>query len=288
MRRVWNYKPIQMLYLLAAILLNVIISSLFKVFPKYKIDMLQAVVANYIVCVITGCIFIGHVPAYTAVIHEVWFPWALLTGVGFISIFSLLGYCTRVDGITTATIANKLSLVIPVTCSVFLYGDHLGLVKITGIALAIPAVYLTTKVLGRNNKNQNLFWPPLLFIGGGLLDTLMKYVQFSFLSLPDLQAVYSTYCFAFAAVIGIVLSFVLVMRKRMVVNGRNIIAGICIGIPNFFSIYFLIRMLNSSFLQSSAAIPVLNIGIVVASSITAIFYSGKKRMFFALQGWYCL
>jgi hypothetical protein len=74
----------------------------------------------------------------------------------------------------------------------------------------------------------------------------------------------------------------------MVVNGRNIIAGICIGIPNFFSIYFLIRMLNSSFLQSSAAIPVLNIGIVVASSITAIFYSGKKRMFFALQGWYCL
>jgi drug/metabolite transporter (DMT)-like permease len=176
MRRVWNYKPIQMLYLLAAILLNVIISSLFKVFPKYKIDMLQAVVANYIVCVITGCIFIGHVPAYTAVIHEVWFPWALLTGVGFISIFSLLGYCTRVDGITTATIANKLSLVIPVTCSVFLYGDHLGLVKITGIALAIPAVYLTTKVLGRNNKNQNLFWPPLLFIGGGLHDTLMKYV----------------------------------------------------------------------------------------------------------------
>src|SRR5437868_4724219 len=100
-----------MFYLIATIILNVVISALFKVIPKYKIDMLQAIVANYCVCVITGCFFIGHIPFSAAVIHETWFPWSLLMGAGFISLFNLLGYSTRVDGITTTIIANKLSLV---------------------------------------------------------------------------------------------------------------------------------------------------------------------------------
>jgi drug/metabolite transporter (DMT)-like permease len=273
-----------MFYLIVAILLNVVISSAFKLFPKYKIDMLEAVVVNYILCVITGCIFIGHIPVYPAVIQEPWFPWALLTGVGFIAIFNVLGYSTRVDGITTTTIANKLSLVIPVIFSVFLYGDHMGTWKVIGIVLAFPAVYLTTRVLGDNNKPQGLLWPSLLFFGGGLLDTLMKYAQFSFLASAASQAVYSIYCFATAAAIGIVLVVVLAMLRKININWKNIVAGICIGIPNYFSIYFLIRMLNSNFLQSSAAIPVLNIGIVLASTLTAILLFREKANVLRIAG----
>jgi len=273
-----------MFYLLITILLNVIISAIFKVFPKYRIDMLQAIVANYVVCVITGCIFIGHIPFTASIIHETWFPWALLMGFGFISIFNLLGYSTRVDGITTTIIANKLSLVIPVIFSVFLYGDSMGVAKIIGIVLAFPAVYLTTRVMGDDNKPQSLLWPILLFIGGGLLDTLMKYVQFHFLTSPDSQAVYSILCFATAGVIGIVLVTILLLLKKTTFQWRNVFAGICIGIPNYFSIYFLIRMLNNSFLQSSAAIPVLNIGILVASALTAILLFREKANVLRITG----
>ena len=42
------------------------------------------------------------------------------------------------------------------------------------------------------------------------------------------------------------------------------------GVPNYFSIYFFIRALHSNFLESSASIPVLNIGILAASALTAI------------------
>ena len=273
-----------MFYLLLTILFNVIISAIFKVFPKYRIDMLQAIVANYCVCVVTGCIFIGHIPFTASVIHETWFPWSLLMGLGFISIFNLLGYSTRVDGITTTIIANKLSLVIPVIFSVFLYGDNMGIAKIVGIILAFPAVYLTTRVMGDDNKPQSLLWPVLLFIGGGLLDTLMKYVQFHFLSSSDSQAVYSIFCFATAGVVGIILITVLLLLKKNTFQWRNILAGICIGIPNYFSIYFLIRMLNSSFLQSSAAIPVLNIGILVASALTAILLFREKANVLRITG----
>ena len=62
----------------------------------------------------------------------------------------------------------------------------------------------------------------------------------------------------------------------MQLHWRNIVAGICVGVPNYFSIYFLIRSLNSNVLQSSAAIPVINIGILVSSAITAIVVFREK------------
>lgn len=265
-----------MLYLLATILLNVVISAIFKVFPKYKINSLQAIVANYCVCVITGSFFIGHMPFTFSVPHATWFPWALLMGVGFICIFNLLAYSTRVDGITTTTIANKLSLVIPTLFSVILYHEQVGIGKVAGIVLAFPAVYLTTRIKGEDNKPQNLLLPALIFLGGGFLDTLMKYVQTHFLATNEDQALYSIFCFAMAGSIGIIVIIVLLLLRKTNLQWRNIAAGIIIGIPNYFSIYYFIRMLNSNFLQSSAAIPVLNIGIVTASTLTAILLFREK------------
>ncbi len=265
-----------MFYLIATILLNVVISVQFKLYPRYNINALQALVANYIVCVVTGSIFIGHQPFTTVHFHSAWLPWALLMGAGFISVFNLSAYTTKVDGITTAIIANKLSLVIPAIFSIVLYHELAGAAKIAGILLAFPAVYLTTRVESDGHKGQGLLLPALLFIGGGLLDTLMKYVQFRFLGSADVQAVYSIYCFATAGCIGIILVSVLLLLKKITFHWKNVIAGICLGIPNYFSIYLMIRMLNSNFLQSSAAIPVLNIGILVASALTAIIFFREK------------
>jgi drug/metabolite transporter (DMT)-like permease len=265
-----------MFYLLITIFLNVVIFAIFKVFPKYKIDSLQAIVANYCVCIITGSLFIGHIPFTTAHFHTTWFPWALLMGCGFISVFNLIAYSTKIDGITTTTIANKLSLVIPAIFSIYLYHEAAGAGKIIGIVLALPAVYLTSRVKGEDKKAQKMFWPVILFISSGLLDTLVKYVQVSFLPSADVQATYTIYCFSVAGTIGIVLVTTLLLLKKITFSWRNIVAGICVGIPNYFSIYYLIRMLNSTFLQSSAAIPVVNIGILAASAFTAILFFREK------------
>ncbi|HYD22860.1 MAG TPA: DMT family transporter [Flavipsychrobacter sp.] len=259
-----------MFYLLAVILLNTLLYAFFKVFPKYKVDTFQAIVANYWTCVATGSIFLGYFPVNGGSISEPWLPWAMLMGAGFISIFNLVGYCTRIDGITTATIANKLSLVIPVLFSVFLYSEHLTSIKLLGILLAFPAVYLTTRVKGEEGKMQSLFWPALLFLGSGLLDTLVKFVEQAYLDTQQVQAEYTIHVFSTAAIIGTVLVSFLAVTKKTRLHPRNIIAGILLGIPNFFSIYYLIRLLNSDYMQSSAAIPISNIGVVIASSISAI------------------
>jgi drug/metabolite transporter (DMT)-like permease len=50
---------------------------------------------------------------------------------------------------------------------------------------------------------------------------------------------------------------------------KNLLAGIIIGIPNYFSIWCLVRFLKVSPWQSSASIPVNNMGIVLFSSVVA-------------------
>ncbi|NDC40971.1 MAG: EamA/RhaT family transporter, partial [Chitinophagia bacterium] len=163
-----------MFFLVANILLNALLSAFFKLFPKYKIDALQAIVVNYIVCVITGSITNGEQPFVPTNFAAPWAPWSLLLGVCFITIFNLIAFCTRVDGITTTTIANKLSLVIPVMFSVYLLHEPIGWIRIAGVALAFPAVYLSTRVNEGGKTHQNLLWPALLFLGSGALDTLVN------------------------------------------------------------------------------------------------------------------
>jgi drug/metabolite transporter (DMT)-like permease len=261
-----------MFYLFAVIILNAVIYAFFKLFPRYKVVTLQAIVTNYWVCVATGSIFLGYSPLNTGSLSQAWFPWAILMGIAFISIFNLVGYCTRRDGITTATIANKLSLVIPVLFSIFLYSEQAGFLKVLGIILAFPAVYFTTRVKTEEGRRQSLFWPILLFLGSGLLDTLVKYVEQSFLDTPAVQASYTIHVFAIAGIIGTVYVLILTLAGKIRLHYRNIIAGIVLGIPNYFSIYYLIRLLNSDFMQSSAAIPVSNVGVVVVSTLVAMLF----------------
>jgi drug/metabolite transporter (DMT)-like permease len=265
-----------MFYLVVVILSNVILTALFKLFPKYKVNTFQAIVVNYWTCVITGSICLGKMCINTESFHADWFPWALILGIGFITIFNLIGYSTKIDGITTTTIANKLSLVIPVVLSVILYKEQLNIARICGIAVALPAVYLTSMVKDENHKTQNLFIPILLFFSSGALDSFVKYSEHNFLPTNDVQAAFSINAFATAGVIGTTLIAILVILGKIQLHWRNIIAGICLGIPNYFSIYLFIRLLHSNFLESSASIPITNIGIVVVSTITAIILFKEK------------
>ncbi len=265
-----------MFFLLATIVLNVVLFMLFKLFPRYDVDGLQAIVFNYIVCVITGSLFIGYFPIGAESLHQPWLPWAALLGFCFIGLFNLIAYCTKVEGMTTTTIANKLSLVIPVVFSYFLYDEELGIGEIAGVTLALPAVYFATRRKKEDVEVRSFWLPLLLFVGSGLLDTLVKYVEEHFLQDAANHAIYTIHTFATAALLGSLFLLIMFLTGKRRFDPKNILAGMLLGVPNFFSIYCLIRLLHSDFLQSSAAIPVNNIGIVLLSSLVAIWFFGEK------------
>lgn len=272
-----------MIYIILSILLNTLIFTLFKVFANYKVNTLQTIVVNYVVCVITGSLFIGTEPFHHYRTFEPWFYWALLTGGLFILVFSLLGYSIQKNGLTLSTVTNKLSLIIPVIFAVVVYHEPLSYLKILGVIIAFPAIYFSTQSSEKHTTSSILLLAAL-FIFSGSLDTVMKYVETRYLQENSLFDLYLIQVFATAAFIGSIIIGIRTYQGKLQLHYRNLISGVILGVPNYFSMYFFLKFLQSDFLDSSAAIPVNNIGIVLLSGISAMLFFKEKATGIKLLG----
>lgn len=264
-----------MLYLIGSILLTSYLILAFKVCGKYQINLFQAIVFNYITCVITGSIVNGSFPVNAEVMHAPWFIWACVMGVLFVSIFNVIGLTAQKISVAVASVANKLSLIIPVILSVYLYGETVQGWKLCGVILALVAVVLTcyqTKSKEADTQGSTQKWqyflPFILFIGSGLLDALINHVQQTYVTEENKNA-YLISGFLSAATIGSIILLFQFISGHQKFAVKNLVAGVIIGIPNYFSIWCLVRFLNESTWQSSASIPVNNMGIVLFSSVVA-------------------
>ncbi len=265
-----------MIYLIGSIVLSSYLTLSFKVLQKLNINAFQAIVFNYIACVCTGAVFNGSFPVNSQSIQLPWFKWALLMGAMFISIFNVISLTTQKLGVAVASVANKLSMVIPFVFSLFLYNEESTALKLTGIAVALVAVVLTCYPAKQDADkpkqfNQLLFVLPIvLFISSGLLDTLIVYVKNNFFtSITDNFNNFLITAFAVAGAIGVIVLLLQVVSGKQHFSSKALLAGIIIGIPNYFSIWCLGKVISVYKGNSSAIIPVNNMGIVLFSAVVA-------------------
>lgn len=261
-----------MLFLAGSIILTSYLTLCFKVTARLRINTFQAIVFNYVTCVVTGSLFGGGFPVNTVNLHQPWFAWSLCMGAMFIATFNITGFTTQQLGVSVASVANKLSLVIPFVFSAWLYHEPISLLKVAGIVLALIAVCLTMLRDGKHQSSKPNRWllvlPILLFAGSGLLDTLIKYTEQRFLNGGNNNDFLVT-AFASAATLGLLLLCAAVITGKQVLDYKAILAGAAIGIPNYFSIWCLVKVLKQYAGNSSAVIPVNNMGIVLFSTLMA-------------------
>jgi drug/metabolite transporter (DMT)-like permease len=194
-------------------------------------------------------------------------------GCCFISLFNLAAYVVNQMGVAIATVAYKLSLVIPFVFSLYLYKEHSTLLKIGGVVLALVAVWFTTRPNRNELKGKPVSWlvwmmPLLLFVGSGLLDAMIKYVEQLYIN-PANQDTYLIMAFCVAATVGWLILLYLFITGRQQFSYKAILAGIGIGIPNYFSIWCLMGALKGYTGNSSAIIPINNMGIVLVNALVA-------------------
>jgi drug/metabolite transporter (DMT)-like permease len=267
-----------MLFLLGSIILTSYLTLSFKLTERWRINTLQAIVFNYITCVITGSLFNGHFPV-PGPVQQPWLPWALAMGAVFITTFNIVGFTTQQLGVSVAAVSFKLSLVIPFIFSVFLYKEPLTVLKLLGIALALIAVYLTLQRKNSQPGTKKRAWlmllPVLLFVGSGLLDTMIKYTEQRFLNNSNNNDFLVT-AFASAAAMGLIVLLILFVTGKQSFDYRAMLAGAAIGVPNYFSIWCLVQVLKQYAGNSSAIIPVNNMGIVLFSAVAALVLFKEK------------
>lgn len=264
-----------MIYLIGSIILTSYLTLSFKACERYRVNVFQAIVFNYITCVITGSIVNGAFPIHAENMQTPWFKWACIMGLMFVSIFNVVAITAQRIGVAVASVANKLSLIIPVILSVYLYQETVAGWKAIGVALALVAVVLTCYSPKKNIDGQPVqksmfiyFLPFILFLSSGLLDALINHVQITYVT-DENNNDYLVSSFFSAATIGTIALLIQYLRKKEIFAIRNVIAGVLIGIPNYFSIWCLVHFLKQSPWQTSASIPVNNMGIVLFSSVVA-------------------
>ncbi len=264
-----------MIFLLLSILFSTGLFVIFKYFGIYKIDVLKAIFVNYIVAFSMGFFFAERQIPISEIYLEPWFSGALFLGALFVSIFFVMAMTAQKNGVSVTSIAGKMSVVVPVFFGIILYNESVTFLKIVGIIMALIAVYLSSVKEEKSEKNGTLLLPILLFIGSGTIDTLLKYIQENYVSDEDVS-IFSGSLFGIAGAFAFFILVIKTLKKREAFGYKNIIAGIILGIPNYYSIIFLIKALQNKNFESSTLFTINNVAIVVVSTLVGLFFFKEK------------
>jgi drug/metabolite transporter (DMT)-like permease len=264
-----------MIWLILSITTSSLLYVIFKYFEVFKVNTLHAIIINYIVACTTGFVAYGQVPDVSQIIRADWLFYALFLGTLFIFIFNIMALTSQKNGLSVAAVAGKMSLVIPVIAGLWLYEESISWMKIAGIVLALISVYLTSvkSKEGLKFKKSSLLFPLILFLGSGIIDTTIKYAEITHVSSGD-ESLFSAICFVMAFAIGVVVLIYEATQKRFI-NLRSITAGIVLGIPNYYSIYFIIKTLKNG-MESSVVYPINHVGTVLFTSLLGILLFKEK------------
>lgn len=272
-----------MIYLALSVLFSSLLYIIFKYFDRFKIDTLQAIVVNYLVAGTLGFILSKDTINWSQIISANWLPVALLMGCLFIFIFNIMALTSQRNGVAVASVSGKMSMVIPVIAGIIWFQETSGWLKIVGICFALIAVYLTVSKKGKTGlkKDSSVIYPVLLFLGSGLIDTVMKFIERNYIT--DTNESLISGCIFYAAFsIGIFIIIYQYFIDRKNILLKNIIAGIILGIPNYYSIIFLFKTLNTVGFEASFIYPINHVGTVLLSTGMAILIF-KERL--ELKNW---
>jgi drug/metabolite transporter (DMT)-like permease len=264
------------IYILLSVLFNAVLFVILKSFSRYNINTLQALVVNYFTAFAMGFLVSKGTFNYTEILQKPWYQGSFILGFLFISVFYVTALTSQRNGISVASVASKMSVIIPVCFGVFLYNESMGPTKIIGVFLALVAVYFSSKKeKGSVGDYKNFLLPALVFIGAGAIDTSLKIMQNNHLSSEEI-GLFSTHTFLMAFYIGLLLIVFNIVKNKMKITGKSILGGIFLGIPNYFSLYYLIKMLDSRVFESSTIFTIHNVAIVIVSTLVGILFFKEK------------
>ena len=267
-----------MISLIFAILCSSCIFVIFKLFERYKIDVFQAIVFNYFTAFLCGILLYGNEWKPSALNNITWFYYAIVAAILFISLFILMGLSSQRNGVAITSVAVKMSMAASVLGMIFIYNESVSLLKVGGISFAFAGVVLVSwqkNGSGIKKQGQSLWMLLVLFFGSGILDLVLNYVQNNELKVLT-PSLFSAFGFGMAGIIGLVVFLFQLQQKKARFGFKNVLGGIALGIPNYFSIYLLIKSYEETGWTDSTVIAIINVSIVCIAALTGFLIFKEK------------
>ena len=263
-----------MISLLIAIGLTTSLFLIFKAFEQFGISTFQAVVVNYFTCVIVGCLFSVNVPLGPMLVDTSWGLLSLLMGGLFISTFYMMAWSAQNISVSVSTLSSKLSLLIPVIFSVVILKTEVGSWKyLFGFLLVVLsillAVYKPEDEKSKIKIKKAGVFAFLIFILTGAVDTSINYANHTFKSIENFSKLFPITVFAMAFLFGSVFLLTQVIKEKTRIEVKSLLAGVVLGVPNYFSIYFLLKTLEEYNSNGAFVFPIINVSVILLSALMA-------------------
>ena len=259
-----------MIYIAISIILFNVLVVFFKLFEKYNIDNLQALISNYFISALLSLLLLSENDNIQSSIESEWFIHAIILGTLFISIFNIYALGIQKIGIATSSVINKMSFVIPVIFSIIFYENEAFSISVLfGVLLALLGIYLSSTNNSSFKFDKKYLWIILIiFFGQGFVDIVLNDSKFY---IPkDENILFFLILFISATTAGILILF----AKKQIshIKIKNLLWGAIFGIPNFFSIFYFLKALQSDYFidKSYLIFPLTSVGIVVTTTFLGV------------------
>ncbi|XOV67069.1 MAG: EamA family transporter [Fluviicola sp.] len=252
-----------MIPLLLSVASSSLIFVIFKLFKRFNIDTFQAIVFNYATAFSIGIILYGDQWRNDYLDETNWMFAALGAGILFICLFFLMGKSSQLNGVASTSVAVKMSMGASVLAMIIAFGTPLNILNGSGIFLAILGVFLVS--YSKSVKVNSSWMLIVLFLGSGMLDFLLFVVQKYILQgVPD--SIFTAIGLGTAGVFGFIILITQWISGKRKYQWRNVLGGIVLGIPNYFSIYLLLVSYKSTGWSDFTVLSITNVSVVVTSA----------------------
>ena len=257
-----------MLNLLLAIASSSLVSIVMRTSEKYTKGNHGMLAVNYVICVIMAAFYTGFGNLFPKA-EGIGFTLGLGTCTGILYLVGLLLVQLNIqkNGVVLSSIFQKLGLIVQVLISIIFFKEQPQLIQVLGIIICLVAVVMINFEKGQTavQFKMGLF---LILLSSGFCDVMSKIHEE--MGNPALADHFLFYTFG----VAMILCIVLIIVKKELFGWKDILFGILLGIPNYFSASFLLKALND--IAAVIVFPTFSVATVVVISMTGLLVFKEK------------
>lgn len=257
-----------MVYLLLAIVCGTCISFVLRLEEDYVKEQNGVLTINYTVCFLLACFFgrTSEVVSNISGRKEALLIGAV-SGILYFGGFKLFQWNIKKNGVVLTTTFMKLGILVPTVISLILFREYPGMIQAIGLLIAFFAI-IWMSIEKNEKKAENGLGLILLLLIGGSADAMGKI--FDQFSNPVYKNQYLAYTFASA----LLLCFIFQAKRKEKIERNEVLFGILLGIPNYFSVRCLLFSLKS--VPAIIVYPTYSVGVIILVCVTGVLIFREK------------
>ena len=265
-----------MIYLILTILSSTVISIFMRCSERYISSKIPMLSVNYLICMtLTLLRSNGTVMAMPQIQPGLTLGMGLINGAIYLLALVLIQYTMQKNGVVLSSVFSKMgSLLVPMFVAIAFFQEAPTFLQLIGAALSALAIFLLN---GRSTeaKSFGIVGLMLLFFMQGTASAMSKVFE------QLVGAAHSDHFLFYTFGSALIFSIALCLYRKEMPGKWEILFGLLVGIPNFFSTSLLFLALEA--LPAVIVYPTMGVGCIMLLALAGVVLFHERL---AKQQWY--